>query len=139
MPAQPLPTHPGQPVIYTGCVEATPLGDIWVAVSGRGLAALEIQSTRLAFEERLAHSSRLGSCEIVFDPVRTSEAVRQVREYLNGDRREFSLPIDWSVMGDFQQRALQATAAIPYGQTRTYGSIAAQIGQPARCPSCGPR
>ena len=39
--------------------------------------------------------------------------------------------MDWSALGsDFQRSALRAVAAIPYGETRTYGEIAAQIGRP---------
>ena len=59
------------------------------------------------------------------------EATCQIEEYLHGKRREFDMAIDWSILGsDFQRGALQAVMAIPYGETRTYGEIAAQIGTP---------
>ena len=57
--------------------------------------------------------------------------VYQIKEYLTGKRRKFELTIDWLVLAsDFQRDALKAVFSIPYGQTRTYAGIAAQIGHP---------
>lgn len=57
------------------------------------------------------------------------EAKRQVLEYFAGKRRDFDLPL--APKGTpFQQRVWQALCAIPYGQTRSYGQIAAAVGNP---------
>ena len=57
------------------------------------------------------------------------EAKRQVLEYFAGKRRNFDLPL--APKGTpFQQRVWQALRAIPYGQTRSYGQIAAAVGNP---------
>ena len=57
------------------------------------------------------------------------EAKKQVLEYFAGLRRGFDLPL--APPGTpFQQKVWQALCAIPYGQTRSYGQIAAQIGNP---------
>jgi methylated-DNA-[protein]-cysteine S-methyltransferase len=54
------------------------------------------------------------------------EARRQLAEYFAGDREEFDLPLRF---GDgFQGRFLRALAAIPFGQTRTYGDLAKDLG-----------
>ncbi len=45
--------------------------------------------------------------------------------------------IDWSVLTPFQQKVLQATLAIPYGQTRTYAEIAQQVGKPRAARAVG--
>jgi len=56
-----------------------------------------------------------------------SQVVQEIREYLNGQRRTFSVPI--APKGtDFQQRVWKAMRAIPYGKTVTYGDLAKQIG-----------
>lgn len=74
--------------------------------------------------------------------MRTSEPVReegrtaltdmvfqQVTEYWNGQRREFDFP--YLLRGtEFQQKVWRALRAIPYGETRTYGEIAAAVGSP---------
>jgi methylated-DNA-[protein]-cysteine S-methyltransferase len=125
------------PRLYIGCAEATPLGDVWLALSEDGLAAVGIQSTRLAFEESLRRDWHPAEPEIVFNAQRTASATQQVCEYLAGERRNFDLAVDWSVMGDFQQRALQATTAIPFGETRTYAQIATGLGQPGAARAVG--
>lgn len=56
-------------------------------------------------------------------------AEAQLREYFAGARRTFDLPL--APRGTaFQQRVWAALRAIPYGETRTYGELAAAIGSP---------
>jgi methylated-DNA-[protein]-cysteine S-methyltransferase len=57
-----------------------------------------------------------------------SQGRTQLLEYLAGRRRAFSLPL--APQGTpFQQEVWRALLEIPYGQTRTYGDVAAQIGR----------
>lgn len=59
----------------------------------------------------------------------TDAVFQQVTEYLNGRRRAFDFPC--ILRGtEFQQRVWRALCAIPYGETRTYGEIAAAVGNP---------
>jgi methylated-DNA-[protein]-cysteine S-methyltransferase len=55
------------------------------------------------------------------------EATRQLAEYLAGTRRSFDLPLAASG-GDFQQRVWALIRAIPYGETRSYADLAAELG-----------
>lgn len=57
------------------------------------------------------------------------EAFRQLEDYLAGKRKSFELPLapEGTV---FQQKVWKALQQIPYGKTRSYGDIAASIGQP---------
>ena len=58
------------------------------------------------------------------------EAVEQLEAYFAGDRTEFDL--DLHLVGTaFQRRVWAALLTIPYGETRSYGEIALQIGSPA--------
>jgi methylated-DNA-[protein]-cysteine S-methyltransferase len=75
--------------------------------------------------------------QVKFAPRRVAEMADQLRDYLKGQRREFTIPIDWSVLRPFQQSALQATFAIPFGETRTYGELAHQIGHPRAARAVG--
>jgi methylated-DNA-[protein]-cysteine S-methyltransferase len=75
------------------------------------------------------------------DPVDASplqdEAARQLRAYFDGRLSHFDLPLDW---GDGLHAAVRrAMAAIPFGQTRTYGQIAKLVGAPAQAvgQACG--
>lgn len=56
-------------------------------------------------------------------------AEAQLREYFAGARRTFDLPLAPHGTA-FQQRVWMALRAIPYGETRTYGELAAAIGSP---------
>lgn len=59
----------------------------------------------------------------------TNEAATQLMEYFAGKRRTFSLPL--APKGTpFQKEVWQALPSIPYGQTRSYADIAAQVGRP---------
>lgn len=55
------------------------------------------------------------------------ETERQLNEYFAGDRKAFSLPLDF-VGTEFQKRVWNALLTIPYGETRSYGQIAKQLG-----------
>lgn len=58
-----------------------------------------------------------------------SRAETQLSEYFSGQRREFDLPL--APRGtDFQRRVWNALLTIPYGETRSYGEIAALAGSP---------
>lgn len=64
------------------------------------------------------------------------EAARQLREYADGTRRQFDLPVAPKGTA-FQQTVWEALQTIPYGETRTYGQIAAQIGNPKAIRAVG--
>ncbi|GBE68268.1 methylated-DNA--protein-cysteine methyltransferase [Mycobacterium sp. MFM001] len=55
------------------------------------------------------------------------DAVDQLEAYFAGERTEFDLELDMAGT-EFQRRVWQALTTIPYGETRSYGEIAAQIG-----------
>jgi methylated-DNA-[protein]-cysteine S-methyltransferase len=57
------------------------------------------------------------------------EGRRQLLEYLAGERQIFDLPLA-PAGTPFQRAVWQALQTIPYGQTRSYGDIARQIGRP---------
>jgi methylated-DNA-[protein]-cysteine S-methyltransferase len=57
------------------------------------------------------------------------EAIKQLDEYFNGDRRDFDLPIN-QPGSDFQQQVWQELLRIPYGKTITYGRQSANMKNP---------
>ena len=62
--------------------------------------------------------------------------VTQLGEYFRGLRSEFDLPLAPAGTA-FQQRVWQRLQAIPHGQTRTYGEIAAQLDNPKGARAVG--
>jgi len=64
------------------------------------------------------------------------EAVAQLRSYFEGKLRVFNVPLEL-VGTDFQKRVWRALVTIPYGETRSYSQIAAQIGAPRAVRAVG--
>jgi methylated-DNA-[protein]-cysteine S-methyltransferase len=64
------------------------------------------------------------------------KAAAQLEEYFAGKRKTFDLPL--ALRGtDFQVSVWKALQTIPYGETRTYGELAALIGNPRACRAVG--
>ncbi len=63
-------------------------------------------------------------------------AAAEIDEYLSGRRQTFDLPLQQTGTA-FQEEVWQAIAAIPYGQTVTYGALAAAIGRPGAARAVG--
>ena len=120
--------------LYIGESGKTPLGRFWIALSDTGLAALEWGLPQEEFE---AYLIRRFKRPVTSAPARVERAGLELDEYLSGRRQHFELVIDWLVLRPFQRAVLQATCAIPYGETRTYKEIAEQIGRPRAARAVG--
>jgi len=107
---------------------SSPLGAILITASPLGLTGLSI--TTNASETQRAASATARNTLLV-------EAARQLTAYFDGVLREFTLPIDWSGMPDFQEQVLRCIQRIPYGQTRAYGEIARALGSPTGSRAVG--
>lgn len=57
------------------------------------------------------------------------DAIGQLEEYFDGSRTEFDLPLD-ARGTEFQTAVWKALGEIPYAQTRSYGDVAAAVGNP---------
>jgi methylated-DNA-[protein]-cysteine S-methyltransferase len=64
------------------------------------------------------------------------DTVRELQAYFRGELKSFDVPLE--IVGtDFQKRVWNTLRTIPYGQTRTYSEIAAQIGAPRAVRAVG--
>ncbi|MBI1171760.1 methylated-DNA--[protein]-cysteine S-methyltransferase [bacterium] len=65
------------------------------------------------------------------------EALRQLQAYFDRRLTRFDLPLDFG--SGLHEKVRRAMAAIPFGQTLTYGAIAREIGSPAQAvgQACG--
>lgn len=66
-----------------------------------------------------------------------AEAALQLQAYFEGRLQGFDLPFDWGA--GLQEKVRRAMAAIPFGETLTYGQIARAVGAPAQAvgQACG--
>lgn len=105
---------------YVATLHDSPLGPLSVVVQGGALVRLE-WSVVEGEEDAISR-----------------EAIRQLAQYLAGEREVFDLPLGPKV-SDFQLRFGGALCAIPFGETRTYGDLAKQLSLPAQAigQACG--
>ncbi|MGA5195423.1 methylated-DNA--[protein]-cysteine S-methyltransferase [Streptomyces exfoliatus] len=70
------------------------------------------------------------------DPRPFGEAIRQLDAYFAGELTEFDLPLHL-IGTPFQVRVWEQLLRIPYGETRTYGELAEELGNPAASRAVG--
>ena len=105
------------------------IGSFWLERSARGLTHCEILA-----ENAPAKTSDPSANPA--DPL-LQQAANELQAYLRGSLKVFSVPLDLSELTPFQQEVLAAVALIPWGQTRTYSEVAAQIGKPKAIRAVG--
>lgn len=114
---------------YFTSTTPSPVGALKLVATDEGLAAI-------LWENDDPKRVRLG--ELVVRPGHTllGQAERELREYFDGARTAFSVPLD-PVGTDFQKKVWSALLTIPYGETRSYGELARQIGNPKASRAVG--
>lgn len=108
----------------------TPAGRVVAARTPTGLVRLAYEDFNGGLDQVLESLAARLSPRIVEAPARLDDTRRELDEYFAGTRRDFDIPIDWTLTTPFARRVLQATAAIPFGETSTYARIAAAAGSP---------
>lgn len=124
----------GKERIYYDVLPTSPIGPVYLALSARGLIAIDFSDGEQTFLSRI--HKRTGVHPIKSSE-RTTEAVHQVEEYLAGKRADFDLPIDMRFLTDFQRVVLSAVMRVPRGEVITYGALARAIGRPKAARAVG--
>jgi methylated-DNA-[protein]-cysteine S-methyltransferase len=113
----------------------SPVGPLLLAATPRGLV-------RVAFDVE-GHDRVLEilagqlSSRVLRAPARLDPAARELEEYFGGRRRSFGLPLDMSLSTGFRRLVQQHLPSIGYGQTRSYGQVAALVGNPRAARAVG--
>ena len=115
------PIHDGQ-LCHTAM--ETPIGTLTLAASVQGIAYIDWKDDSL---DRIADQLSLTPVDAM-SPL-LAQCIRQMGEYFDGLRQEFSLPMDLKGT-DFQLQAWDVLRQIPYGETISYGEQAKRVGKP---------
>lgn len=108
----------------------TPAGDMTIVCRDGGI-------TEIGFGRREPEENENGADAAAQEtPELLKLAYRQLMEYFAGERREFRLPLKPEGT-EFQKKVWNALREIPYGETRSYGEIAARIGDPKASRAVG--
>jgi methylated-DNA-[protein]-cysteine S-methyltransferase len=120
------------------CEVDTPVGRVVAARTPRGLARLAYEDTNLGIDAVLESLAARLSPRILEAPARLDDVRRELDEYFDGSRHDFSVPVDLAlVRGPFATRLLEATARIPFGATSSYAAVAAAAGSPRAVRAAG--
>ncbi len=101
-----------------------PIGALTIGVTEAGLALVAFGDVP---EVAGRAAARLGM-PVVDDERATAEAVTQLREYLAGARRAFTLRLDRRLAPAGHRVVLDALCGVPFGATVTYGELATRSG-----------
>jgi len=107
---------------------ASPVGLLKLIASDKGLAAVLWEND---LPDRVSISAEIADNHPVL-----CEAETQLQEYFAKKRTSFSIELDFTGTS-FQKKIWQALLTIPFGETRTYGQIAQQIGDPKAVRAVG--
>jgi len=107
----------------------SPVGRLKLVAGDAGLVAI-------LWESEDPDRVRLGAMIEQRDHSVLAETERQLGDYFAGRRQGFNLRLDFRGT-NFQKAVWQALLTIPFGETRTYGEIARQIGRPSASRAVG--
>ncbi|MFQ6617157.1 MAG: methylated-DNA--[protein]-cysteine S-methyltransferase [Fidelibacterota bacterium] len=122
--------------IYYTVIENDLLGEVLIASTAYGLCAVEFGDLSVqTILNRLIWKN--PECDFQKDPLKLEEAAEEIKEYLNGKRRKFTLALDLKNLTAFQSKTLDETMKIPYGKTESYREVAGRIGVPRGARAVG--
>lgn len=106
----------------------TQLGGLRVVATGGALAAIDWAERPSSFAAGTGTDGADGTA---------LAAVRQLAEYFRGERSVFDLPLSLPEQPPLLRRVLEELGRIPYGETVSYGSLAARCGRPGAARAVG--
>jgi len=112
-------------------VAASDLGVCSVILPNKDKSSAERELMNAAGLERSAKRGHSAAGPLV------KEAVAKLRRYFSGESVSFDLPLDLRYYTPFQRAVWTSVVKIPYGETRSYASIAERINRPRSARAVG--
>jgi methylated-DNA-[protein]-cysteine S-methyltransferase len=115
----------------------TAMGRCAVAWSANALVAVQLpEPTDAGVRTRMKR--RIGDAPEATPPAFVAAWIADIQALLAGERRDLAhVRLDLAGAPPFHQRIYAAARAIPPGQTRTYGELAAAVGEPGAARAVG--
>jgi methylated-DNA-[protein]-cysteine S-methyltransferase len=115
-------------------VVESPIGRLLVAASDRGLASISFDAEP---EHQLERLARIAGPRVLRSPASVDAARRELDEYFAGRRHSFDVSLDLRALPPFTVDVLRELGRVPYGETTTYGALAARVGRPHAARAVG--
>jgi AraC family transcriptional regulator of adaptative response/methylated-DNA-[protein]-cysteine methyltransferase len=117
----------GEGLTIRYAVAGSPLGRLLVAATERGVCAVTLGERDLDLVAAL--KAEYPASTLRLDRGALAKWTTQVLDHVAGRSSRLDLPLDIRATA-FQWQVWNALAAIPRGETRSYGEVAAAIGRP---------
>lgn len=119
----------GEPLLIRHGVYPSPFGDVWLAVTERGICGMNFITEKDADVQIRQMLMQWPQADVLRDDKSLS---RYVKRIFNNDNAGSQEPLQLCVQGtNFQVQVWKALLRIPEGQVCSYGQLAAAIGKPA--------
>ncbi len=107
------------------------IGPLWVAVSNKGVLLIDWG------HRKFPPAGFAKGAQWVVSEDKTAEVRKQLTEYFEGKRTEFTVTLDLRTGTEFQRRCWEILSKIPYGELRTYQEVAVAAGRPTAFRAVG--
>lgn len=103
------------------------LGKLMVAATEKGICSVSFGDSEVELKRELEHE--FFAATFTNDDSELKDAVNAILKSLDGEKAILKLPLDLRASA-FQMRVWSELRKIPYGETRSYGQVAAALGNP---------
>lgn len=132
-------------------VRDAPVGPLLLAATDEGLVGVVFHADQATADRTLDRlTGRLGAPPVHVEapadaapegPARghvLALATAELDSYFDGELRDFTVPLDWSLSGGFNEKVLrELIASVPYGATAGYQDLADRVGEPGAARAVG--
>ena len=118
----------------------SPVGRLLIGCSDKGLLAISYADAAGKAEASLKRRVKSNIPDARFVGGATSEVTavaEQLAGYFAGKRTAWDIALDWRLTTGFRRAVQQASCQIKYGETLTYGQLAAAAGNPSAARAAG--
>ncbi|GGO51435.1 methylated-DNA--protein-cysteine methyltransferase [Streptomyces daqingensis] len=135
---------------WSWTVRDTPVGPLLLAATDEGLVNVVFHAGQATVDRALAQlEGRLHSPPVHVGDALSGEreslphpalglAAAELASYFRGELHSFTVPLDWSLTGGFNERVLRELAAsVPYGVSAGYQDLARRVGEPGAARAVG--
>jgi methylated-DNA-[protein]-cysteine S-methyltransferase len=109
-----------------------PFGKLRCAATSKGLALVALRESE--WTRDIARLAKIHGAPVVDE---RHAAAKELREYVAGKRREFTVPVDLELATPFARKVLTKLCDVPFGGLTTYGALAAKSGRPGGARAVG--
>ncbi|SCK23363.1 methylated-DNA--[protein]-cysteine S-methyltransferase [Streptomyces sp. WMMB 322] len=133
-------------------VRNSPVGPLLLAATDEGLVGVVFHADGATADRALGRlTGRLGAPPVHVETPSDAAAAQgsargrvlesaaeELDSYFHGELREFTVPLDWSLSGGFNQKVLrELLSSVPYGATAGYQDLADRVGEPGAARAVG--